>query len=232
MYLLSADKTVVGQLLDNRPEGIKVAGEITRLDSSTFRIVRRFTAVRDIDSASLSLDFRHHSRSRFWMIPSVSYNGNQWGRGKEPKGAAENGQWRTFLYRRTPIPGATYSEGDRFAVATWSDTPTGEYHDFSCSLMPEESQTTHRILWPEEELQTMYRARDRYADGYKKHVRLKKGDTVTLTLYLAVNAVEPERRAMRHFLRKAWEYAEKPEIPVFDNQELWELGIRYATESV
>ena len=174
MYLLSADKTVVGQLLDNEPEGMKVAGEIMRLDSSTFRIVRRYTAVREIDSANVSIDFRHHSRSRFWIIPSVSYNGNQWGRGKEPKGAAENGQWRTFSCRRTSIPGATYSEGDRFAVATWSDTPTGEYQDFSCSLAPEESQTTHRILWPEEELPTMYSDRDRYTNGYKKHVSLKK----------------------------------------------------------
>ncbi|MDR0756808.1 MAG: hypothetical protein LBF85_03070 [Tannerella sp.] len=232
MYLLSADKTVVGQLLDNRPEGMKVAGEITQLDSSTFRIVRRYTAVQDIDSASLSLDFRHHSRSRFWMIPAVSYNGNHWGRGKEPKGAEENGHWRTFSYRRTPIPGATYSEGDRFAVATWNDTPTSEYQDFSCSLAPEESQTTHRILWPEEELPTMYSGRDRYGDGYKKHVRLKKGDTVTLTLYLAVNAVEPDHQAMHHFLRKAWEYAQKPIIPVFDTQKIWELGIRYATESL
>jgi hypothetical protein len=232
MYLLSADKTIVGQLLDNKPEGMKVAGETVRLDSSTFKIVRRYTAVREIDSVSLSLDFRHHSRSHFWMIPAVSYNGNQWGRGNEPKGAEENGVFRSFSYRRTPIPGATYSEGDRFSVATWSDTPTGEYHDFSCSLAPEESQTTHRILWPEEELPTVYSDRDRYSDGYKKLVRLKKGDTVTLTLYLTVSAVEPDHRAMHHFLRRAWEYAEKPVVPVFDAQKLRELGIRYACESL
>jgi hypothetical protein len=232
MYLLSAEKTIVGQLLDDKPEGMDISDEITRLDSSTFRICRRYTAVREIDSVSLSLDFRHHSRSNFWMIPAVSYNGNQWGRGKEPKGAAENGQWRTFSYQRTPIPGATYSEGDRFAVATWSNTPNGEYYGFSCSLAPEESQTTHRILWPEEELPTVYSDRDRYANGYKKHVRLKKDDTVSLTLYLTVSAVEPDHRAMHHFLRRAWEYAEKPVVPVFDAQKLWELGVRYATESL
>ncbi|MDR1338463.1 MAG: hypothetical protein LBK58_00130 [Prevotellaceae bacterium] len=232
MYLLSADKTTVGQLLDNSPDGMKVAGETVRLDSSTFKIVRRYTAVRDIDSASLSLDFRHHSRSHFWMIPAVSYNGNRWGRGREPKGAEENGHWRTFSYRRTPIPGATYSEGERFAVASWSDTPGGEYQDFSCSLAPEESQTTHRILWPEEELPTMYSDRDRYTGGYKKYVRLKKGETVSLTLYLAVSAVEPDHRAMHHFMRKAWEYAGKPLVPVFDARKLWELGIRYACESL
>jgi hypothetical protein len=232
MYLLSADKTTVGQLLDNKPEGMKVAGETVRLDSSTFKIVRRYTALREIDSVSLSLDFQHHSRSHFWMIPAVSYNGNRWGRGKEPKEAAENGRWRTFSYRRTPVPGATYSEGERFAVATWSDTPDGEYHDFSCSLAPEESQTTHRILWPEEELPSMYSDRDRHTNGYKKHVSLKKGEAVTLTLYLAVSAVEPDHRAMRHFMRRAWEYSEKPAVPVFDAQKLWDLGIRYATESL
>lgn len=232
MYLLAADKTRVGQLLDSAPEGLDIADEIIKLDVSTFQIVRRYTAVREIDSAGLSLDFRHHSRSHFWMIPAVSYNGNPWGRGKEPKGASENGRWRTFSYRRTSIPGATYSEGDRFAVAAWSDAPTEAYGDFSCSLMPEETQTTHRILWPEEELPTVYSDRDRYADGSKKRVRLKKGDTVTLTLYLTVCAVEPDHRAMHHFLRKAWEYADKPVVPVFDARKLWELGIRYATESL
>jgi hypothetical protein len=78
----------------------------------------------------------------------------------------------------------------------------------------------------------MYSDRDRYTNGYKKHVSLKKGDTVTLTLYLAVSAVEPDHRAECHFLRKAWEYAEKPVVPVFDAQKLWALGIRYATESL
>ncbi|MDR2139690.1 MAG: hypothetical protein LBP50_09095 [Tannerella sp.] len=231
-YLLSADRTVVGRLEGNVPEGVDISDEIIRLDSSTFKIVRRYTAIRAIDSASLFLDFRHHSRSHFWMIPAVSYNGNHWGRGKEPKGAMENGRWRTFSFRRTPVPGATFSEGDRFAVAAWSDTPTGEYRNFSCSLMPEETQTTHRILWPEEELPTVYCDRDRYADGYKKRVRLEKGDTVTLTLYLTVSAVEPDHRAMRHFLRKAWDHAEKPVVPVLDARKLWDLGVRYAIESL
>jgi hypothetical protein len=231
-YLLSADKTVVGQLLDNEPEGMTADGETTRFDASTFRIVRRYTAIRDIDSARLSIDFRHHSPSRFWMIPAVSYNGNLWGRGNEPKGAAENGSWRTYSFRRTAIPGATYSEGERFAVATWSDTPTGEDGDFSCSLAPEDTHTTHRIIWPEEEWPTVYSDRDRYAEGYRKHVSLKKGDVVTLTLYLSVNAVEPDHRAVRHFLRTAWDAAEKPVIPVFDARKLWDLGVRYAAESL
>ncbi|MDR2754845.1 MAG: hypothetical protein LBC20_03985 [Planctomycetaceae bacterium] len=230
---LCFENNVVGKLSGEMTGGIAVASEtLTALDDNTFKIVRTYKAENDVNNAQICFDYVHNEKANWWMIPSVSYNGNQWGRGKEPKGATENGHWRTFSYRRTSIPGATYSEGDRFAVAMWSDTPTSEYHDFSCSLAPEESQTTHRILWPEEELPTMYSGRDHYADGYKKKIHLKKGDTVTLTLYLVVNTVEPDHQAIHHFLRKAWEYAEKPVIPVFDTQKLWELGIRYAAESL
>jgi hypothetical protein len=233
LYLLAAeDRSTVGQLIDHVPEGLVVEGEVNRIDSVTFRVVRRYTAIRQIDSATLSLDFRHHSRSRFWMIPSVSYNGNPWGRGKEPKGATEGGQWRSVAYRRTPIAGAMYSEGERFAVATWCDAPEGEEEAFACALMPDDTLTTHRILWPEEELPTVYSDRDRYAEGYKKRVCLPKGAVVTLKLYLTVGAVEPQHRAMQGFLRRAWQYAEKPEVPVMDTQQVWDLGVRYACESL
>jgi hypothetical protein len=227
------ENKVVGKLSDEMSGGIAVASEtLVPLGDNTFKIVRTYRAKKDVDSVRICFDYVHSEKANWWMLPAVSYNGNLWGCGKEPKGAAENGVFRSFSFRRTPIPGCTYSEGEQFAVAMWSNTPTGEYHDFSCSLMPEESQTTHRILWPEEEMPTMYSGRDRYTDGYKKRGSLKKGDTVSLTLYLTVNAVEPDHRAMRHFMRKAWELAEKPVIPIFDARKIWELGVRYATESL
>jgi hypothetical protein len=145
MTLLSG-KTVVGEFKQSAPEGMEQTSQIERLDSSTFKITTRFTAQKDIKKARICLDFVHQSVSDYWMIPSVSYNGNNWGRGKEPKGAKQDGQWRTTSYRRTPIPGATYSEGKQFAVAMWSNVPQGEKEDFSCSIMPEDKITTHRLI--------------------------------------------------------------------------------------
>ncbi|MDR3232179.1 MAG: hypothetical protein LBT46_00670 [Planctomycetaceae bacterium] len=130
--LFSADKILVGYLSGEMTEGIAVTDEqIVSLDSATFKITRRYRADKDIAAVRICFDFVHASKSLYWMIPAVSYNGNHFGRGKEPKGADENGQWRTFSFRRTPIPGITYSESSRFAVAVWSDNPQTERQHFS-----------------------------------------------------------------------------------------------------
>src|SRR5205807_2136495 len=46
----------------------------------------------------------------FYLIPCVSYNGNQWGTGNEPKGLERDGIPWVFAYDRTGLPAATFSE--------------------------------------------------------------------------------------------------------------------------
>ncbi|GHT46067.1 hypothetical protein FACS189454_06610 [Planctomycetales bacterium] len=230
--LFSQDKTLVGHLSGTVSEGIAVSERIETLDDDAFKITRQYTANQDLNDVQLCFDFVHHSPCSYWMIPAVSYNGNHFGRGKEPKDAAENGVWRTFSFRRTPIPGITYSEGNRFAVAAWSDAPKKESEDFSCSIMPEKEQTTHRIILPEEEMPTNYFNLNKSKPGYRKTLTLKKGETLTLTMYVNVSAVEAHHTAVRHFLDKAWEMAVKPKIAIPDNDKIWNLAIRYAKESL
>ena len=124
--VLKEGETSVGLFRVPALAGIAHREEVERLDERTFRINCTFTATENLDSIRLEAGFVHLSSSPFWMIPSVSYNGNGWGRGKEPKGARENGEWRTTAARRTSIPGAMYSEGERFAVATWTEAPRGD----------------------------------------------------------------------------------------------------------
>ncbi|MBR1927205.1 MAG: hypothetical protein IJ840_05595, partial [Bacteroidales bacterium] len=191
-----------------------------------------FNAREDLDSARLVAGFIHKSKSGFWMIPSVSYDGNYWGRGKEPKGTREDGQWRTVSFRRTPIPGAMYSEGNNYAIATWTEAPKALGENFSCSIQPDESQTGHYYLWPEEEMPTTYSNRDRFSPGFRQKQPLKKGETVEFQIYIHLTPVMGEHKAMRSFLDKAWELAPKPEVEIFSDEKLWELGIRYAKESL
>lgn len=221
---------VIGKLSIADIAGVTRTDKIEQIDSSTFKITSRYEATENIESVRLCLDFVHASPSDYWMIPSVSYNGNNWGKGKEPKGAQENGQWRIYSYRRTPIPGATYSEGQQFAIAMWSDTPQNEAADFSCSIMPEPETTTHRLIWPEEEMPVVYTARDRYRSGYQKTQGMKKGESVTLTAYITVSPIDPNHTAMHTFLKKGWELSAKPTIPVYSPAKLWQLGVRYAKE--
>ena len=229
---LAKGDSVVGRLDIAETEGISHSERTERLDGQTFSITCVFKAARDVEDARLQMGFTHLSPSSYWMIPAVSYNGNHWGKGREPKGADENGQWRTVSYRRTPIPGAMYSEGSSYAFATWSEAPQGEREDFSVSIQPDGEQTRHCYLWPDEEMPVTYSGRDRFDKGYRKTCSLRKGEEVTMKVYVHVAPVQAEHAAMRSFLRKAWEMARKPRVEVASPQRLWELGTRYARESL
>ncbi|MDR2704888.1 MAG: hypothetical protein LBC02_03830, partial [Planctomycetaceae bacterium] len=226
--VLYFENSVVGKLSGEMTGGIAVVSEkISPLGDNTFKVVRIYKAEKDVDNARICFDYVQNEKANWWMIPAVSYNGNQWGSGKEPKGAEENGVFRSFSFRRTPIPGCTYSESDQFAVAVWSDNPKLEPQHFSCSIMPEKTQTTHRIILPEEEMPTNYYNLNRSKPGYRKTLNLKKNETVTLTLYINVNPVEPNHTAYRYFLKKAWELAEKPDLKIPDADTLWKYSISY-----
>jgi hypothetical protein len=231
--LMTENNTPAGRLSGETSEGVNVVSEkIVVLDSTTFQITRIYKAVKEVDSARIRFDFVHASPSVWWMIPAVSCNGNRFGRGKEPKDAAENGVWRSFSFRRTPIPGITYSEGKQFAVAVWSDNPQQESDNFACSLMPEEQTTTHRILWPEEEMPTNYTKVSGGKPGFQKQAAMKKDETRTLTMYVNISVVENNHTAVRHFLDRAWKMSAKPQIAIPDADKIWNLAIRYAKESL
>ncbi|MDR3232180.1 MAG: hypothetical protein LBT46_00675 [Planctomycetaceae bacterium] len=66
--------------------------------------------------------------------------------------------------------------------------------------------------------------------GFQKNSALKKGETLTLTLYVNAAGTEPNHTAVRHFVGKAWAMREKSEFPIPDADRVWDLGIRYAAE--
>lgn len=189
-----------------------------------------FIAGENADSASFSLDFTQPVKPEWWMVPAVSYNGNNWGRGKEPKGARTEEGWYTYSHRTTPIPGITYSETNRDAVALWADAPVKESDNFSCSIIPETGCTTQRLIWPEEEMPVLYSARDAYSDGYRKEGRVEKGDTLKFSAWLSVTPVLGEHRARHKFLTEAWRTAQAPEPEIMTPAELWRNNLRYAEE--
>ena len=212
--------------------GITTTDEIEKIDDSFFKITRTCQVAQTIDSVCLTLSFETCSASQFAMIPSVNYNGNEWGRGEEPKGFKHDGQWWTVSFRATPIPGATYSEGEAFAVALWGDNPVCPEDAFACSLRPEEHTTTHCLIYPDEEMPLCYSHRDAYVDGFRQKMRLEKGTTKTIVAYLHVSEVEPHHGALQHFLAKAWQMAERHSSGGLDPETLWRLGVSYAKESL
>ena len=219
-------ETPVGTFLPIASDAVAYDDQMEFLDDNTLKITRTFTALQDIDSIRLTLNFRHESECQSAMIPSVSYDGNHWGKGKEPKGFQTDGVWHTYSYRRTPIPGATYSEGKDFAVAMWSTNPTNEADAFSCSLMPEDTEVTHSLILPEEERPFIYSGRDSYKDGFARKLSMRKGETRKMEAYLSVSPKLDNSYPIAAFLDKAWELADKEYAKGIPADKVWEYGIR------
>ena len=222
----------VGSLCTDISEGIAASRTVEELQPGVFRIFWNFTAEQNVEEARIEVDFIHSSKADYWMIPSVSYDGNHWGEGLEPKDASVNGRWYTYSYRRTPIPGAVYSEGGKFAIATWSDVPQCPAQDFSCGIMPDEKTTTHRLIWPEEEMPVCYCSRDRYSPGWRRSARLAKGEQLTITQYVSVCPVKNGHSAQRQFLDFCWKEMPHPQRVCPSTDSVWNLGVRYFKESL
>ncbi|MDY4552725.1 MAG: hypothetical protein SPD54_13135 [Parabacteroides sp.] len=224
--------TLIGTIQTEIPASLQSQFESEQLDTKTFRLTCRLTATETGPAQRISIAFSHQEQADWWMIPAISYQGNPWGRGQEPKGAYEDGTVRTYSYRRTPIPGAVYSEGTRYAVATWSNVPSSEKEAFSCGIAPTDQESRHLLIWPEEEQPRSYIAKDTYGNGFTQSVQLQQGETLHLTLYVHVTTTEPDHRAQASFLQKAWQMSDKPSVAIFEPEKIWQVGIDYAKQSL
>lgn len=147
-----------------------------------------------------------------YVIPGVSYNGNHWGNGKEPKGLEREGQPWVFDYRRTTIPGCTISENaDQYAALMASDREENSLL-CSCSMTADKDGCMiHRLLYPTIEKPLTYCSRDRYSDAYETFIHLEAGEEFRAAAYLLSG---------------------KPEAPAFaaanvEDTALWLLGRRF-----
>ena len=105
--------------LERRSDGVWSCGAllaeiaVTPVRPGADKIVSRWTNTGD---GELFLQPEIRVASGFvyksYLIPGVSYNGNGWGRGREPKGLCREGEPWIFEYRRTSLPSCTISENE------------------------------------------------------------------------------------------------------------------------
>lgn len=231
-WLLSGDEKLIGTVNATAPLDVKMKCEKELVSENTWEITWTFTAKRDVPNVHLTVCFEHVSKPEWWMIPAVSYNGNHLSRGLEPKGEKRDRQWYTFSYKRTPIPGAIYSEGEDFAIATFGNVPEKAEDDYSCSIQPEPNIITHQLLWPEEEMPVSYCAQDQYAPGWQRVYNMKKGEERKLSMYLIVARKETNHNAYRHMLDMAWLMAEPEKLPVPNEEKLWQQSVEFCHRSL
>jgi len=68
--------------------------------------------------------------------------------------------------------------------------------------------------------------------GRRNVLEMAPGDQRSVTAWLVINPVERPMLGYRHLLDVAWQHAYHPTFPKHTPEELWNLGLRFATESL
>jgi antitoxin (DNA-binding transcriptional repressor) of toxin-antitoxin stability system len=226
---LAADGRPVAALVPFAEKNFTAEDAVREIRPGLFEWTRtfRYAGPDYVRPARLTMEIEALYASRYGLIPAVSYDGNAWGSGLEPKGFVKDGQPWTFAYHRTSIPGATYSESEAWSVGLFS-APGQLIGGFSCSLEPRADKTVHRLVWPEEETPQVYAMRDAYQDAYRGDLRVSRGQTIALKAWIVVGAVTTPRHGWHALVDAAWSLNARTAKPRFEPEELWELGAQFA----
>jgi hypothetical protein len=227
---LYCDGHVVGAIHAFEHDVVSAEDVVVQVAEGVFRWSRVFTAARGATGpVRLTMDFVAAHKPEYMMIPAVSYNGNAWGSGKEPKGFVDRGQPWTFAYHRTAVPAATYSEGKSWSVALFASAFGAPC---SCCLIPDDDCVTHRLIWPEEETPRVYSGRDSYAEPYKSELRLEPAQSLEAVAYIVTNPISSAGPRWGKFLDVAWQQNYHEVGPRFPPDDIWRLGVKFAKESL
>ncbi len=164
-----------------------------------------------------------------YVIPAVLYNGNGWGRGKEPKGLSRGGEPWVFDHRRTAIPACTISENRERFFALFASNESAASLNASCSMVPGDDGTMlHRLLYPDIEKPLTYINRDAYGAAQENFLTLAPGESFTTVAYAVSGAPERECFAAAQVEDAALDLLAAPFTPRYTPEELQPLCCAFA----
>lgn len=172
-----------------------------------------------------------------YLIPCVSYNGNRWGEGKEPKGlCAPTGQPWSFAYDRCSIPSASVTENGDYCMALFADASSRESLRSCVSILEgEEGRLRQRIGWPVKEAPATYSDNDSYSPAYEEWLTLKWKETLTLDCYLLLSRPVQRHYGVCALLDRLLELPDfcksgdaNGQRELLSAKELWRVGIQFA----
>ena len=203
---------------------------VKRVSENLFSVKQNWTrlgsgAVR----GRLIFEMKNHVPADFTLIPAVSYDGNGFGSGKEPKGLRHNGEPWFFSGDRTALPGATFSEGREFALGVFCDEKTAlESGGVSCGLYDDGDFLIHRIGKPCSEGPMVYSGRDAYEPARDVSDEFAEGASVCCRMFLYGGGAERRRFGWTGAFDAAWPLFRRDVKAPFSTEKVWELGIHYA----
>lgn len=201
---------------------------VRMLTSGLTEVERSWTNLQDCaQDVALLFEVQTQFSPTFTLIPGVSYNGNQWGSGAEPKGLSCDGKPWVFSYKRASVPSATFSENSRLAVGVWVDDKEPASLCSACSMEKVPGGMMHRIFWPEREAPKSYIDRDRYAPAQENTVRLAPGVPFTVKCYVWASEVAGERTGWTQAFNRVQELLANRLAPHLSPEQVWELGLDY-----
>ena len=166
---------------------------------------------------------------KHYVIPGVSYNGNTWGRGKEPKSLALNGEPWLFDYRRTTLPACTISESEDSYLALMASDCDAASLTASCSMVPQaDGRMVHRLLYPEIERPITYCTRDGYTDPHEEYITIEPNKSFVTTAYILSGVPYAPNFATGNVEDAALDLLGKPFAPAYSTGEAADLACKFA----
>jgi len=211
-------------------EGFSCTEAAEELDGGLFAVSR---TIKNEGSESRTFKLIFETVTEFvpnkYLIPCVSYNGNYWGEGKEPKGMiAENGEPWIHSYDRTPVPSCSVTETKDIAFSLFASNETTESLVSSVSLRPAEGgRISQRIYWPVTEAPFTYYENDKYNERLDTYITLAAGETFSVKVYMLCSVPKWENYGVTETLDRALELFPFEHGSNRTTAEIWRLGIAY-----
>lgn len=166
-----------------------------------------------------------------YLIPCVSFNGNEIGSGNEPKGLECDGRPWVFAYDRVSIPSCTMVENEKYASGLFASFNDFDSMRSSCSVVRDGDGFVQRIIHPEKEAPKTYSSRDMYDEEYNRYIELLPDAEFKVEMYVYIGVPRWKNYGMAGLLDEVLDMVE-----VASNEskldELWERSIEYAKSLV
>jgi len=204
--------------------------DVRRLGPQLFRWRRRWTNISGRPlRARFHLDFESTYAPRFTLIPGVSYDGNTFGSGLEPKGLSVHGEPWFFAAHRCAVPAGAYSAGGGQSLFTFVESPGGPV-DAACALELNNGTIIHRVTWPAMEWPKAFVRRDAYDHPTGEDHVLGAGESFEGVCRLSFNPGDRPQSAWHKGLDDAWNTFKRPTTAWFPPEDLWSYALTFAAE--
>lgn len=212
---------------------LSVNDSLVEFSPSILRVERIWTNTGDCAMAfSPAFEFQTCFLPTSYMIPSVSYNGNHAGGGKEPKGLGLNGQPWFYSYERTSLPGATFSENNQFCAGLMAAACDMDSLKCACSLDRQGDFFIHSLAWPPRETPLTYSDTDEYGPAVVRELELQPGCSFKTTFFIYAAAIDVPRTGWFKAYDEALALYPLDTSMRFSSDKAWQLGIRYLKQQL